>query len=264
MPLLNIYKPLYVTPLQVVDSLRVQFPEYKEAKIGYAGRLDPLAHGVLLLMVGEETKQREKHLDLPKTYEFEALLGLETDSYDVLGLLADSTSQMDHGSLRATRYAPQAIKKFLNNKLGTHTQSYPPFSSKAVHGKPLHWWAKQNKLSEIPIPTREITIDTFDLLATGSISAGDLEKKIIKSVTSVQGHFRQKETLETWNNYFNSQSAISNQKFTTARFRITCSSGTYVRGLIHELGEVLGTGALALEILRTKVGDYSIDDSLRI
>ena len=121
---------------------------------------------------------------------------------------------------------------------------------------------------------REITIYSFELLSMGNISAEDLEKKIIKSVTSVQGHFRQKETLEAWYNYFNSlhfakatrgkQLSTLNSQFTTARFRISCSSGTYVRGLIHELGKILGTGAIATEILRTKVGEYSIDNSLKM
>jgi tRNA pseudouridine55 synthase len=46
-----------------------------------------------------------------------------------------------------------------------------------------------------------------------------------------------------------------------ARFRITCSSGTYVRGIVHEMGEQLGTGALTLEILRTRVGDYLLKDA---
>ena len=263
--LLNVYKPLYATPLQVIDALRLKFPEYKESKIGYAGRLDPLAHGVLLLMVGEEAKQREKYLDLPKTYEFEALLGLQTDTYDLLGLLQNPPSPLYVKGVAAAG----GLKQFIQSKLGSHTQPYPPFSSKAVGGKPLHWWAKQNRLSEITIPTREITIYSFELLSTGTISVDDLKEKI-KNATTVQGSFRQTEILEAWGNYFsthkakNAQSTIRNSQFPTARFRVSCSSGTYVRGLVHELGKYLETGAVTTEILRTEVGEYTIEASLRL
>lgn len=279
--LLNVYKPISLTPLQVIDKLRLIDPLYTDIKIGYAGRLDPLAHGVLLLMIGEETKHRERYQDLPKIYEFEALFGLETDTYDLMGLLdnrflvlssqlSESGSSVISQSDKTTENRKQKtdtwrqIQKFIKSKVGTYTQPYPPFSSKAVGGKPLHWWAKQNRLSEITIPARQITIYSFELLSTGETSAEDLKKKIFKEISSIQGYFRQNEILETWDTYFNSQSKIRNQQFTKARFRISCSSGTYVRGLIHELGQRLGCGALATEIFRTRVGEYAIEDSLKL
>lgn len=262
--LLNVYKPMYTTPLQVIDALRITFPEYKETKIGYAGRLDPLAHGVLLLMVGEEAKHREKYQDLPKTYEFEVLFGLETDTYDLLGLLADSNWHLEPSSLTANRQLPTALKKFIKSKLGTHTQPYPPFSSKAVGGKPLHWWAKQNRLSEITIPTREITIYSFELLSTATISIDELKEKT-NNISNVQGHFRQTEILEQWDSFFNPERSRRAQvSFPVARFRVSCSSGTYVRGLAHELGTFLGTGAVTTEIFRTRVGEYTLKNSLKL
>ena len=56
--LLNIYKPIGLTPFLTIQLVRNQFQEYKNEKIGFAGRLDPLAHGVLLLMIGEATKKK--------------------------------------------------------------------------------------------------------------------------------------------------------------------------------------------------------------
>ena len=55
--ILSVYKPLYLTPYQLIQQLKKNYPEYANEKIGYAGRLDPLAHGVLLLMIGEENKK---------------------------------------------------------------------------------------------------------------------------------------------------------------------------------------------------------------
>ena len=151
MNLVPIYKPKGRTPLQIVDLVRKQFPQYQHEKIGYAGRLDPLAHGVLLLMIGEETtKQREQYLNLPKAYECEVLFGVQTDTYDALGMLLNSKLQTTPENL------DKEIKKFINPKLGKQIQPYPPFSSKPVNGKPLFWWAKANKLAEITIPQREI------------------------------------------------------------------------------------------------------------
>ena len=61
---LSIYKPIGVTPNQIIEKLREAQPEYQDIKIGFAGRLDPLAHGLLLLMTGDETKDRDKYLGL--------------------------------------------------------------------------------------------------------------------------------------------------------------------------------------------------------
>ena len=275
--LLNIYKPVGLTPLQMIENVRKKFPEYKNEKIGYAGRLDPLAHGLLLLMIGEATKERGKYLNLPKTYEFEAVFGIETDTYDLLGLLCHP--ELVSGSIFQTKemlkLAQHDINAFIQNKLGKQTQPYPPYSSKTVGGKPLFWWAKNNKLLEIRIPEREIEIYDFKLLSLNAITLKDL-KQHVATVLQVTGDFRQKEIGERWKEFFNTychperSSAKQNGVegsfpiFQTARFTISCSSGTYVRSLVHELGKKLGCGAITLEILRTKVGDYALQDSLKL
>jgi len=51
----------------------------------YAGRLDPMAHGVLVLLVGEENKKREKYEKFVKEYLFQCIFGVATDTYDILG-----------------------------------------------------------------------------------------------------------------------------------------------------------------------------------
>ncbi len=83
--IISIYKKLGETPLECLNRLRLEKPDYKEAVLSYAGRLDPMAEGVLLVLVGEENKNREKYLSLSKTYIVEILWGIETDTYDLLG-----------------------------------------------------------------------------------------------------------------------------------------------------------------------------------
>lgn len=253
--LLNIYKPIGVTPYQLIQQFRKELPEYQNVKIGFAGRLDPLAQGVLLLMIGDETKKRDKYLTLPKEYEFQILFGIETDTYDALGLLQNNKPKQAPDDLE------KQIRDFIKFKLGKNIQRYPPYSSKAVDGKPLYWWARNDKLSVIKIPEREIEIYNFELLGLEEIPADKIKGKIIRNIKSVNGDFRQAETLKKWNTLFNINGLNS---FTVAKFRISCSSGTYVRSLAHELGKEIDSGAIALEILRTMVGEYALENSVQL
>ena len=82
-----IHKAVGQTPLEAIEQLRIQTPELYQVKLSYAGRLDPLAEGVLLVLVGEANKERDAYLGLDKVYEFEMVLGVRTDSYDLLGLV---------------------------------------------------------------------------------------------------------------------------------------------------------------------------------
>ena len=80
-------KEIGQTPLEVVTRYKQEHPEYANTPIAYAGRLDPMAHGQLLLLVGEACKERDKYLGLDKEYVFEILLGFDSDTHDILGLV---------------------------------------------------------------------------------------------------------------------------------------------------------------------------------
>ncbi len=252
--IINVYKPKGMTPLEVIEKLRISNPELKNQKISYAGRLDPLAHGVLLLVVGEETKQKAAYLSLPKTYEFEIILGLETDSYDVLGYLKET--QLKETSVNVNLF----VNRFVNKMVGKYLQSYPPYSSKTVHGKPLFWWAKNNKLNEIKIPKHTIEIFDFKLLSIGNISVEKFENNITSEIALVKGEFRQEIILERWKKFFSQKN--TEKYLTRIAFCINCSSGTYIRGLAQQLGKELKCGAIAIDILRTGIGEYSLKDAI--
>lgn len=55
--IISIYKPVGKTPLQMVEELRKRFPDIANEKLGFAGRLDPMAEGLLLVLIGEENKK---------------------------------------------------------------------------------------------------------------------------------------------------------------------------------------------------------------
>src|SRR3989344_2297636 len=82
----ELYKKEGQTPLEAMEEFRKENLEYKDQKMTYAGRLDPMAEGVLLILTGDDCKEKQKYLGLNKEYEFEILWGFQTDTYDILGL----------------------------------------------------------------------------------------------------------------------------------------------------------------------------------
>ena len=82
----NVFKPVGISPLDAIKILKEKYPELKDEKMTYAGRLDPLAEGALLILAGNAVHKKEKYLKLDKEYEGEILFGFNTDTYDILGL----------------------------------------------------------------------------------------------------------------------------------------------------------------------------------
>lgn len=98
MSVITIYKKIGETPLEALTRLRESVPEYKEETLSYAGRLDPMAAGVMLVLAGDANKEREKYLNLEKDYSAEILFGISTDTYDTLGLITEvSRTVLDIG-----------------------------------------------------------------------------------------------------------------------------------------------------------------------
>ncbi|MBI4080543.1 MAG: hypothetical protein HY430_02115 [Candidatus Levybacteria bacterium] len=249
MHVLLLYKQLCITPLEAIQAWRRKHPALRDAKLGYAGRLDPMAEGLLLVLVGEENKKRKDYENLPKEYAFDVLLGLTTDTYDILGKvthIADSVSVSSESE----------IKKLFSSFLGIHEQPYPPYSSKPVDGKPLYKHAREGTIAEITIPSKEITITALMINNTKTIQSVKLLQLVHERIASVHGDFRQQEILKQWDVILEEKK----QAFPVLSCHIACSSGTYVRSLAHTIGNRLKTGGIALAIQRTRIGDYTLAD----
>jgi len=205
----------------------------------YAGRLDPMASGVMLVLTGEECKKKEKYLKLDKEYEFEILFGFATDTYDILGKITHLNILQNDKMLLQKK-----IEKKLKHFRGKILQKYPPYSSKT--------WARARKGGVINVEVKKVKVYKLNFSALKSISSGNLLKNIEKRIRKVKGDFRQKEILKLWQKRL----INNNTKFLIGSFKIKCSSGTYVRGIANSLGERIGVPALAFSIKRTKVGNY--------
>ena len=249
---LNVWKPVGMTPLQAVQKFKEKNSEYLYAKMSYAGRLDPMAEGILILLVGEENKKRERYLKLKKTYKSEIILGVSTDSFDGLGII----NSINHVSIEKTK-----IEKALKEFKGKQNQTYPPFSSKTINGKSLYWWVKNEKLKEIELPKRQIEIYSIALISVEKIQVDKLVNILIANIKKVEGDFRQDKVIKGWEEF---KKENKNSNLTKVKFETTCSTGTYIRRIASDFGEKLGCGAFAFSIKRTSLGKIMEKDCIDI
>jgi tRNA pseudouridine55 synthase len=253
--IINLYKERGETPLERIERFRKAHSEYKGVPLSYAGRLDPMAEGVMLVLSGKENKEREGYLKLTKEYEFEVLFGFATDTYDALGLLTDAVTR---ASFR--RINNGALLEYVSQLPGRKSQKYAPFSSKPFEGKPMFVKARKGELPDYAIPSHEIEITKAALAGMRTISNETLLSEITEDIGKVRGDFRQEQILRVWEEHVR---ILYGLKFDIAKIRIACSSGTYVRVIAHDMGAWLGVPALAYRIVRTKVGKWGIRTAQR-
>ncbi len=240
-----LYKNLGETPHEAVLRYKKDHSEYAETPMTYAGRLDPMAEGLLLVLSGDVILEKDKYLDLPKTYEFEILWGFETDTLDMLGLVNDSFSKGVP--------TQDMISKNLDNFIKKFEQIYPVYSSRPVNGKSLFQWAREGRLSEIDIPKHEVELHETEFLSRRTISKDDLLKDIEHKVGLVQGDFRQQEIMDKWREVLKNCEA---DEFVIDKIKVVVSSGFYVRQFVSDLAQSFDTKAVTFHIKRTKIGDY--------
>lgn len=230
-------KEIGETPLDVVNKYRKPNQKYS-----FAGRLDPMARGQMIILEGEECKNQEKYCGLDKIYEFEILFGFSTDTYDILGIVQDYNF-----------LPPKHIN--INNYIGTFEQEYPAYSSIVVNKQPLWWWAKNDRIKEIKIPKKLINIYNLEYL--GQIEMKDnlelldnIKNKINKLNSNNLKNFRADNILKKWEEILTYN---SNFKPIIKKYKAKVSSGTYIRSLVNKIGFDLGIGAIAFDIHRTDI-----------
>jgi tRNA pseudouridine55 synthase len=244
--ILAVYKPIGITSHQVA----IRLAQKLGTVVTHTGSLDPMAEGVLVLLIGPKAKKRQTELQaVDKDYEFDLLFGVSTDSYDQLGVVTDTTAY-------ETENCPEEkFNDLVTRLVGKREQELPPFSSTVIRGKPLFWWAREGRLQEVGLPVREIEIYKAELVRRSEINKGDLEKLILKNILLIDGDFRQDRIKEIW------QTALANHPnhgFSITTIRMTAGSGTYVRSVAHELGQAIGIPSIALRILRTRNGQFDL------
>lgn len=242
--------PIYKKAGETLAELLVRFRQDNLLSpvipITYAGRLDPMADGLVLLFVGPSCKQKDEFLGLDKTYTFEILFGVATDSYDMLGLITDTKKV-----LPTEEEVQKSISEIKNKKVF----SYPPFSSKPVDGVPLFTHAKEGILPEV-LPEIKGEIKNIILKSIKIKSLEEVVQRSIETIKLVKGDFRQEECIKGWQQFLE---ISQNANCAIATCEATVSSGVYVRTLAVEIGKILAIPALAYSITRTEIGEYKIE-----
>lgn len=200
-------KPLGPTSHDIVGRARRALGT---RRIGHTGTLDPLATGVLPLVVGQATRLAQFLTSDEKAYEADVRFGWSTTTHD-----ADPRGGSE--AVEPVDVADDALEAVLARFRGTFLQTPPAFSAKKIEGTPAYRLAREGK----PVDLTPV-----------EVSVGSLE-------------------------------IVSNQAG-TARLKVVCSSGFYVRVLAHDIGEALGCGAHLAGLRRTRAGSFTVHDAVTL
>lgn len=255
-PYVILQKEVGETPLVCAEKWRAEHPEYAGLPLSYAGRLDPMASGALLILIGEECKNQKAYHGLDKTYELEILFGIGSDSGDVLGLVKESIRPV---------VTVETLAPIVESLIGTIELPYPAYSSKTVQGIPLHTWAVTGKIAEVTIPTKTSEVYSITLNSIRTLTRTEVVEQAVTKIASLPtvtdprkvlgNDFRRPQVLASWDAI--KQAGNTADHFSIAHLTITASSGTYMRTLAEVIAKrAHSTSGLALSIHRTNIGTY--------
>lgn len=198
---LIIDKPAGLTSHDVVNRVRRLL---NQRSVGHLGTLDPMATGVLPLVIGNFTRLAQFYVSSEKTYEGTVRFGFCTDTYDAEG---EPTSEPKDVNLRHEDLDP-VVSRFR----GVIEQIPPPFSAKKIKGVPAYKLARKQK--EVKLKPVQVEIKELEVLGV---------------------------------------------EVDRMRFRARVASGTYMRSVAHDLGQVIGCGAHLESLRRTAVAEFTLD-----
>ena len=203
---LVINKPRGVTSHDVVVRVRKLL---RERSVGHLGTLDPIATGVLPLLIGAATRLQRFYGARRKAYRGRIRFGFATDTYD-----ADGHALGPDTAPTVTR---EQLAPLLTELTGKIEQVPPAYSAKKVGGVAAHERARRRE--KFTLAAVAVEVYRFEL-------------------TQVEG--------------------------ARAEFEIECAAGTYIRSLVHDLGQRAGSGAHLEEISRTASGEFTLQQSLTL
>ena len=157
---LVIDKPAGITSYDVIRVIKRLFTkeELKRVKIGHSGTLDPIATGVMVILIGRATKMQDRFMGGKKHYQGEFLLGVGTDSDDISGKVIEKSENFSISSEQVV----DLIKQFS----GTFLQEPPIYSARKSGGVKGYEAARKGK--ELKLSPREVTVYSCRLELVGA------------------------------------------------------------------------------------------------
>ena len=238
MPIYNINKPLGLSSHDVVSRTRKLL---NTKKVGHAGTLDPLATGVLVVLVDEATKLSQFLIGSDKDYLAYVSFGASSPTLDAEGPI-EKTS--DASNLKLAEIEP-AAKKFLELK----EQLPPNYSAIKKAGVKAYQAARRGENLDLPKRAAEY----YEIRLLGFAENRDL---LPKSFAKIDGHWQAKT------NGIEPELPATLGDFPTALFYLKVKAGTYIRSFARDLGIELNQEAHLSGLVRTKAASLELDDSI--
>lgn len=203
------YKPIGKTTVEVIKKIK---EKEKLDKITFTGRLDPMAHGKIL--VYHDVKQLKHNQN--KKYQFEIIIGIQTDSDDCLGMI-------ENIDLNLTK--EKVIEKLNTIKMNEFEQRYHNFSSKIFNKNKSFFKGNINNY------THKVSIYDLKIIEEKKYDSKFLIEQIINDIKKINPkyNFRQNEIINQW-------SALDKIKvLNSLLIEIDVSSGFYIRQFVRDL-----------------------------
>jgi tRNA pseudouridine(55) synthase len=231
------YKEPGKTLGQLTNDVQTEIKE----KIRYIGRLDPMASGLVCFLIGDECNNANDYLHSDKTYCFNLILGISTDSGDSLGIIRDIHNIRDINNIKIS----DILHKFNNY---SYNQIYPLYSSFVIRHngikKPL-WYFAKNGIHIDNIPSHQVTIKQLE--SNGNPFIIDNCNYFIHQIQKIDDkrgiNLRKNEIITQYKN-------INNLSLLAIPFIAKVSGGTYIRKLCEDIGIYFGVPAIADNIQR--------------
>lgn len=196
-------------------------------RAGHTGTLDPLATGLLIVLVGTATRLAQFLGADEKEYLADVRLGVATPTYDSASLGKAEPNVADRGQEagNSTTEIDAALARFR----GTFLQTPPPYSAKKIGSVPAYEKARRNQpveLKPVEVTVRELEVIAWPIRDSSAQRPASSESPL--------------------------------------RLRVSASAGFYVRTLAHDIGQTLGCGGHLEGLRRIRAGRFRVDDALTL
>ncbi len=207
--------------------------KYNHTKYAFTARLDPMARGIVPILVDNECKDINNHLKSKKVYNVKVIFGILTDSDDPLGII-EKIQLIDNFDDFLKNFTDKFI---IQNKV--IKQKFHYFSSKAICMR------NQNKNED---SFHDVQLINSQILSTGFINFSELKEEIIKNIKTIDitKDFRQQQTIEQW-------SKLDFDKLPYIELELKVSSGFFVRQFVRDMSIKLNQPMFAYDIYRKSV-----------
>ena len=242
-------KPVGMTTVQFINLIK---EDEKLDKITFSGRLDPMARGKLLVFKNENCKLAKSYHSNKKTYQFEIIIGIKTDTDDALGIIEEYIIS-DIKDNNINDYKKKIVDYVNNLDDNIFEQRYHDFSSKVFFkNKNFVDKNKLNLVNKVQIYDKKIIgsdIYNYKYWIEDIItSINNIDNNNNSSMNSSMNSFRQDQIISQWNKILDNLEYDKN--IYLVKLELTVSSGFYVRQFVNDMSFKLGIPLMVYDINR--------------